>query len=99
MSSPLLLATIALFGFSFAVSVVAKPLAGTAYDRVGLRTSLAGVILPRAVRFGLLPFVEAVWSLVGITALISTTRRLVQLRRQGQQNLPDFYLDSVKRLY
>ena len=61
-----------LFGFFFAVGVVVKPVAGAAYDRIGMRGSLVAVLLPPVVGFALLPFVEAGWLLVPITALIST---------------------------
>ncbi|MFP8956216.1 MFS transporter [Natrialbaceae archaeon A-CW3] len=61
-----------LFGFFFAVGVVVKPLSGAAYDRIGMRGSLVAILLPPVGGFALLPFVENVWILVGITALIST---------------------------
>lgn len=61
-----------LFGFFFAVGVIVKPLAGTAYDRIGMRRSLIGILLPAALGFLLLPFITHIWLLVGITALIST---------------------------
>ncbi len=60
-----------LFGFFFAVGVVVKPVAGAAYDRIGMRWSLAGVLTPSVVGFGLLPFVDSIWFLVATTALIS----------------------------
>ena len=61
-----------LFGFFFAVGVVTKPVAGAAYDRIGMRGSLIGILVPPVAGFVLLPFVENVWFLVAITALIST---------------------------
>ena len=61
-----------LFGFFFAVGVVVKPVAGAAYDRIGMRGALVAVLAPPVVGLLALPFVEAVWLLVGITALIST---------------------------
>ena len=60
-----------LFGFFFAVGVVIKPVAGAAYDRIGMRWSLIGVLTPSVVGFGLLPFVDSIWFLVATTALIS----------------------------
>ncbi|GAA0281556.1 MFS transporter [Halobacterium noricense] len=61
-----------LFGFFFAVGVLVKPLAGAAYDRIGMRRSLIGILLPAAAGFLLLPVVSGIWPLVGITALVST---------------------------
>ncbi|NGM69490.1 MFS transporter [Natronolimnobius sp. AArcel1] len=61
-----------LFGFFFAVGVVVKPVGGAAYDRIGMRGSLVGVLLPPVAGFLLLPMVDQLWALVVITALIST---------------------------
>lgn len=61
-----------LFGFFFAVGVVVKPMGGVAYDRFGMRKSLLGILLPPVAGFLLLPVVDDVWMLVGLTALIST---------------------------
>lgn len=61
-----------LFGFFFAVGIIVKPLAGTAYDRIGMRRSLIGILLPAALGFLLLPFTNSIWLLIGSTALIST---------------------------
>ncbi|RQG91733.1 MFS transporter [Natrarchaeobius halalkaliphilus] len=61
-----------LFGFFFAVGVVVKPVAGGAYDRIGMRGSLISILLPPVLGFSLLPFVDNVWLLVGLTACIST---------------------------
>jgi len=61
-----------LFGFFFAVGVAVKPLAGAAYDRIGMRRSLIGILLPAAAGFFLLPVVSGLWPLVGVTALVST---------------------------
>jgi len=61
-----------LFGFFFAVGVAVKPLAGAAYDRIGMRRSLISILLPAAAGFFLLPVVSGIWPLVGVTALVST---------------------------
>ncbi len=61
-----------LFGFFFAVGVVVKPISGATYDRIGIRGSLISILVPPVGGFLLLPFVDSVWILVGITALIST---------------------------
>lgn len=60
-----------LFGFFFAVGVGVKPVAGAAYDRIGMKRSLVGVLTPALVGFFSLPLVENIWVIVGITALIS----------------------------
>ncbi|THE65820.1 MFS transporter [Salinadaptatus halalkaliphilus] len=61
-----------LFGFFFAVGVVVKPVAGASYDRIGMRGSLVAVLLPSVAGFLLLPLLDNLWLLVGVTALIST---------------------------
>lgn len=61
-----------LFGLFFAVGVVVKPLAGAAYDRVGLRGSLPLVLLGSVVGLALLPFVDGLAGLAGVTVLAST---------------------------
>ncbi len=60
-----------LFGFFFAVGVAVKPTAGAAYDRIGMRWSLVGILLPPLVGFLLLPALDSLPALVAITALIS----------------------------
>lgn len=61
-----------LFSLFFACGVVVKPLAGSAYDRMGLRTALVLVLVGTVVGLFLLPFVGNVWLLVVVTALVST---------------------------
>lgn len=61
-----------LFGLFFAFGVVVKPLAGSAYDRIGMRISLVAALAGPVVGLVLLPFAEGFWVLVGITALVST---------------------------
>lgn len=61
-----------LFGLFFAVGGVAKPLAGAAYDRIGIHGSLPLVLDGSIVGPALLPFVNGIAALVGVTALIST---------------------------
>jgi MFS transporter, ACS family, hexuronate transporter len=61
-----------LFGLFFAVGVVAKPLSGLAYDRIGLRGSLPVVLGGSIVGLALLPFVDSLGGLVVVTILIST---------------------------
>ncbi len=61
-----------LFGLFFAFGVIVKPLAGSAYDRIGMRSSLIIILIGPVGGLLLLPFVEGFWLLVGITALVST---------------------------
>ena len=60
-----------LFGFFFAVGIVAKPLGGAAYDTFGMRWSLIGVLCPAFFGFILLTVVDGLLSLFVVTALIS----------------------------
>jgi ACS family hexuronate transporter-like MFS transporter len=61
-----------LFSLFFAVGIVAKPLAGVAYDAVGIRRSLPIVLSGAIVGFGLLPVLNGIWALAADTVLIST---------------------------
>ena len=61
-----------LFSLFFAIGVVVKPLAGAAYDRIGFRGSLIGVLVGPFVGFLALPSADSLWALVVVTALIST---------------------------
>lgn len=60
-----------LFSLFFAFGVIIKPVAGAAYDRIGMRSALVLVLIGPAVGLGLLPFVEGFWPLIGVTALVS----------------------------
>lgn len=61
-----------LFSLFFAVGVVVKPVAGSAYDRIGMRGSLIVVLVGPVAGFALLPFLDALWQLVLVTALVSS---------------------------
>lgn len=61
-----------LFSVFFAFGVIVKPLAGAAYDRIGMRSSLVVILAGPVVGLGVLPFIEGFWPLVGITAIVST---------------------------
>jgi ACS family hexuronate transporter-like MFS transporter len=61
-----------LFSLFFAFGVIVKPAAGAAYDRVGVRLSLIGVLLGPVIGLALLPFVDGVPALAVITVLVST---------------------------
>ncbi|CAI49860.1 major facilitator superfamily transport protein [Natronomonas pharaonis DSM 2160] len=82
-----------LFGFFFAVGVVVKPVAGTAYDRLGVRTSLVGVLLPATAGFLLLPLTDNVLFIVGITALISA---MLGTGAITQSFLAEVFADDMK---
>jgi MFS family permease len=60
------------FALFFGVGVVVKPIAGAAYDRIGMRGSLLAVLAGPVLGLAALPFVEGFWTIVGLTALIST---------------------------
>jgi MFS family permease len=61
-----------LFSVFFAFGVVVKPLAGAAYDRIGMRRSLVAVLVGPVAGLASLPFIEGIWPLVAVTALVST---------------------------
>jgi ACS family hexuronate transporter-like MFS transporter len=61
-----------LFSLFFAVGVVVKPIAGAAYDRIGIRGSLVAVLSGPVVGFALLPVVDGIPALAVITTLVST---------------------------
>jgi MFS family permease len=60
-----------MFGLFFAVGVVVKPIGGAAYDRVGMRASLTGALLPAFAGFVLLPVLNDTGFLVSVTVLMS----------------------------
>lgn len=61
-----------LFSVFFASGVVVKPLAGTAYDRIGMRRALIIVLVGPVAGLVLLPFIDGFWPLVAGTAIVST---------------------------
>ncbi|QSG12876.1 MFS family permease [Halapricum desulfuricans] len=61
-----------IFALFFGFGVVVKPIAGTAYDRVGMRRSLLAVLVGPVVGLAALPFLEGFWPIVALTALVST---------------------------
>ncbi|MGM0372166.1 MAG: MFS transporter [Halobacteriota archaeon] len=60
------------FALFFGVGVLVKPVAGAAYDRFGMRASLLAVLIGPVFGLAVLPAVEGFWTLVGLTAVIST---------------------------
>ncbi|WP_114578680.1 nitrate/nitrite transporter [Saliphagus sp. LR7] len=61
-----------LFSVFFAFGVIVKPLAGAAYDRIGMRRSLVLVLIGPVVGLTLLPILEGFWLLGAVTALVSS---------------------------
>lgn len=60
------------FGLFFAIGVLVKPAAGTAYDRIGMRASLLLVLVGPVGGLAMLPFLEGFWPLVGVTAVLGS---------------------------
>ena len=61
-----------LFSLFFALGIVVKPAGGIGYDRVGMRGTLVGVLIPPVAGFLCLPFINNFWLLVVATALVSS---------------------------
>ena len=61
-----------LFSVFFAFGVIVKPLAGAAYDRIGMRKALVAVLVGPVAGLAALPFIQGLWALVAVTALVST---------------------------
>jgi len=60
-----------LFGLYFALGVLIKPISGRMYDRIGVRAPLLVILSMTVVGFVALPFLETLWLLVIVTALVS----------------------------
>ncbi len=60
-----------LFGMFFAVGVAIKPLSGIAYDRIGIRRSIAMIAGVSGIALAVLPLVEGTVPLILITLLIA----------------------------
>lgn len=61
-----------LFGGFFALGILVKPVAGSAYDAYGLRRSLPAVLVSITAAMLLLPLAESLAALVAVTALASS---------------------------
>lgn len=60
-----------LFGFFFALGILVKPIAGRAFDWVGVRVPLLAFMGGAGIALGVLPFVGDLWVLVLVTVLAS----------------------------
>lgn len=60
-----------IFALFFALGILIKPLAGSAYDRIGARLSLLVVIGVSGVGLLAVPFVDGLWPLIAVTVLAS----------------------------
>nr|WP_049888775.1 MFS transporter [Natronococcus occultus] len=65
-------ASTVLFGFFFALGILLKPIAGRAYDSVGVRTPLLVIMSAAGVALAALPAVDAAWPFVVLTVLASS---------------------------
>ncbi len=61
-----------LFGVFFAAGAIVKPIAGMAYDRIGMRWALIGVLVGPVGGLLLLPVVESLEIILILTLMIST---------------------------
>ena len=61
-----------LFGMFFAAGAIVKPIAGMAYDRIGMRWALISVLLGPICGLLLLPIVDSLEMIVIVTLAIST---------------------------
>jgi MFS family permease len=61
-----------LFSLFFATGVLVKPLAGVAYDRIGIRYSLVMLLVGPFTGLVLLPSLDELWQLIIATVLVST---------------------------
>lgn len=60
-----------IFSLFFAMGVIIKPMAGIAYDRIGLRRSLIFIHLLPAIGLIILPYIQNLYSIILMTAIIS----------------------------
>lgn len=82
-----------LFSAFFAFGVIVKPLAGAAYDRIGMRRALIIVLVGPVAGLGLLPVIEGFWPLAGITAIVST---MLGSGAITQSFLSDSFSDDIR---
>lgn len=61
-----------LFGFFFALGILMKPIAGRAYDGIGVQFPLLAIMGTTSLALVALPLIEAVWLFVLLTVLVST---------------------------
>ncbi|THE65127.1 MFS transporter [Salinadaptatus halalkaliphilus] len=60
-----------LFALFFGCGILIKPLAGSAYDRVGARGALFVILAGSGIALVVLTVVEQFWAVVGVTVLVS----------------------------
>lgn len=82
-----------LFSLFFAVGIVIKPLAGAAYDRIGMRTALLFVLVGPMAGFTILPVADGFWLLAVVTVLIST---MLGSGAITQSFLADSFSDDIR---
>jgi len=61
-----------LFGLFFALGILVKPVAGRAYDRIGVRYPLLAIMGATAVALAAVPFSAGAWAFVAVTVLASS---------------------------
>lgn len=93
-----------LFGLFFALGSLVKPIAGRAYDRVGVRYPLLVMMSVTAVALIALPFSTELWSFVVITVLASSvlgyeTIVISNLTEQLPENTRGTGLGSLRTIY
>ena len=61
-----------LFGFFFALGILMKPIAGRAYDGIGVRMPVLALMSTAGLALAAFPFVGTPWLFVPLTALVSS---------------------------
>lgn len=61
-----------LFGLFFGLGIVLKPVAGTLYDRIGIRSTFVAIVVVASIGMASLPFAEGVLPLVGSTICVAS---------------------------
>lgn len=62
---------VTVFSFFFSLAIVIQPLAGTVYDRIGVRQTLLIFLSLTTVGFILLPFVQTTGMIIAVTVLLA----------------------------
>lgn len=61
-----------MFGFFFALGILIKPIAGQAYDSIGVRGPVLVIMSLAGLALVALPFVRTIWLLLLLTLLVSS---------------------------